>query len=318
MSRIDKILGGIDVSTSSGLEIGALCNPLVRKTDGDIGYVDYADRAFLQKVYQGNALIDLEAIVEVDYIWGENTLAEATNGRRFDYIVASHVIEHVPDLITWIRELISVLVPTGQICLAIPDRRYTFDLLRRESELADVLHAHLVRARKPLPAQVLDYFLNAVAVNSTEAWSGRVNIGAIRATQATQVTAAMDRARQAHENGDYHDAHCWVFTPRSLGLLFASLADAGYLEARCARFIDTARNEIEFFVAVAPEQDRAVAAASWREMAANAHAGPDASTESQASAEHGDNSEPECGPATPPPLWARLRTGLANRVRGAR
>lgn len=315
MTRIDKILGGIDVSTSSGLEIGALCNPLIKKTDGDISYVDYADRTFLQKVYAGNALIDPEAIVDVDYIWGENTLAEATGGRHFDFIVASHVIEHVPDLITWIRELISVLAPSGQICLAIPDRRYTFDLLRRESALADILHAHLVRARKPLPAQVLDYFLNAVAVDSSAAWSGRVDLGAIRATQATQVAAAMERARQAHENGDYHDAHCWVFTPRSMALLFASLADAGYLEARCARFIDTARNEIEFFVAMTPEKDSAAAAASWREMAAIASDSPDAAAGSAAPIDPGECPLPTARPSTHPPLWARLRTGLANRVR---
>ncbi len=52
-----------------------------------------------------------------------------------DLLVASHVIEHVPDLITWLREIASVLKPTGQARLAIPDRRYTFDLLRVETQL---------------------------------------------------------------------------------------------------------------------------------------------------------------------------------------
>src|SRR5690606_34931736 len=119
MNRREKLLGGIDLGTSRGLEIGALCNPLVLKSESDIHYVDYADRAFLQKVYAGNPLVDPERIVDVDFIWGERSLREITGEREFDYIVASHVIEHVPDLITWVRELVSVLAPGGTIRLAV-------------------------------------------------------------------------------------------------------------------------------------------------------------------------------------------------------
>ncbi|MPW20588.1 methyltransferase domain-containing protein [Paraburkholderia sp. CNPSo 3157] len=93
-----------------------------------------ANRRFSSKHDAGNPSVDVDKIVETDAIWGKRTLAE-TLKRPVDFIVASHVIEHVPDLITWLRELSHALRPGGQVRLAIPDKRFTFDLLRRETEL---------------------------------------------------------------------------------------------------------------------------------------------------------------------------------------
>src|SRR5437868_3008097 len=77
-------------------------------------------------------------------------------GRPVDYVVASHVIEHVPDLIGWLAEVREALEPGGELRLAVPDRRYTLDYRRSVSRLADVVHAWFMRARRPLPHQILD------------------------------------------------------------------------------------------------------------------------------------------------------------------
>ena len=47
---LERIL--IDINNSKGIEIGALCSPIVEKNDGNIFYVDYADKAFLQNRYK--------------------------------------------------------------------------------------------------------------------------------------------------------------------------------------------------------------------------------------------------------------------------
>ena len=61
--------------------------------------------------------------------------------------------------------------------------------------------------------------------------------------------------------------HCWVFTPRSFANLFAELAEIGLVRFSCAYFVDTAHNEIEFFVALTPSDDIAQMVESWKRMA---------------------------------------------------
>jgi SAM-dependent methyltransferase len=162
--------------------------------------------------------------------------------RKVDDIVAPHVIEHVPDLITWLEELRAVLKPGGEVRLAVPDRRFTFDYLRRETTLADVLNAYIACTRIPLPIAILDFFLNVATVSNIDAWEGRS-----RPRPMHSVDQAIAVARDSFENRNYHDVHCWVFTPRSFGHLFAESAEAGLIRFLCEAFYDTARHHIEFF-----------------------------------------------------------------------
>ena len=57
----------------------------------------------------------------VDYVWGDRTLVEAVGqGVYFDYLVASHVVEHVPDMIGWFGEIPAVLKAGGVLSLVFP------------------------------------------------------------------------------------------------------------------------------------------------------------------------------------------------------
>jgi 2-polyprenyl-3-methyl-5-hydroxy-6-metoxy-1,4-benzoquinol methylase len=269
MNRKKKILAGLDLSSLVGAEIGPLCNPLVAKTDGDVTYVDYCDAENLRKHYAGNPSVDTDKIVETDAIWGEQTLAE-TLKRPVDFIVASHVIEHVPDLITWLSELSRALTPNGEVRLAVPDKRFTFDFLRRETELSDVLDSYVLAARVPKPHAILDYYLNATQVDPIAAWNGELNENNLKRPNTFEQAMAM--ARDAATNGTYHDAHCWVFTPRSFADLFEQLSALGLVQFACERFIDTEVNTIEFFVWLKPETDKAKIVASWQRMGEEAKA----------------------------------------------
>jgi SAM-dependent methyltransferase len=157
MDKLQKMLKGLDLRTMTGVEIGALTSPLVGRADGEIIYVDHADTETLRRKYAADANVDVSRIVEVDAVWGSNTLQQAIGeGRKADYVIASHVVEHVPDLLSWLAEIQGVLRPTGTLRLAVPDRRFTFDFLRQETRLSDILNARLAAARAPLPAQILD------------------------------------------------------------------------------------------------------------------------------------------------------------------
>lgn len=207
------LLSALDVAHVRGLEIGPLDRPIVSRDMGPVEYIDRASREELQRWYAPNDKYRADAFVEVDHVWGDQTLLECVGGERaYGYLIASHVIEHVPDLYGWLGEVASVLADGGLGVFAVPDHRNTFDVLRRTSSEAEFIDAYVRKLRRPYPRQIFDHFYNFRDTASPD------NAGADpaelpRTHPASEYVAV---CRQSHEQGEYIDSHCWVFTPQSL------------------------------------------------------------------------------------------------------
>ncbi len=263
MDRREKVLGGLDLKGMVGVEIGALCRPLVKRHDGRVIYVDHADTEALKSKYKSDPGVSVDDIVDVDVVWGPVPLEQCL-AEKVDYVIASHVVEHVPDLISWLEELRSILKQEGELRLIVPDRRFTFDRLRRETVLTDVVYARSVRAKCPCPHIVLDYVANVAKVDGGKVWEGGVDDASLERHHSLQ--HAINCAMQAN-SGIYHDVHCWVFTPKSFALLFSELTAHELIEFECVSFHDTERGSIEFFVNLRPCTNRQRAMESWQQMA---------------------------------------------------
>jgi SAM-dependent methyltransferase len=232
-TRHEKLLGGLDLGTTAGLEIGALNSPLLRPPQANIRFVDHADQAALRAKYANDPNVPIDDIVSVDAVWGNRTLAECFPGEHFDYVIASHVIEHVPDVIGWLAEIAAVLRPGGRLILAIPDRRYTFDVLRRETTLADLIDSHFRGARRPTPGQIFDSMANVAAYSFEDAWAPSPPPWppSLFATPAY----ALSQAKNSRD-GAYIDCHCSVFTARSVLQLLDGLLELKMFLYRLERF----------------------------------------------------------------------------------
>ena len=116
-----------------GIEIGALYNPTVPKEDGwNVISVDHDTMEGLLVAYAGNPYVSAGSLQPVDVVWNHGLLSAALkNGGYavgcFDYIVASHVIEHFPDLLGTLMDFEKILAEGGVLSLAVPDQRYCFD-----------------------------------------------------------------------------------------------------------------------------------------------------------------------------------------------
>jgi hypothetical protein len=265
MNRREKLLYGLDLRKLTGIEIGPLACPMVSKDDGDIIYVDHADTATIREKYRDDIGVDKNKIVEIDGVWGARTLLEAA-GRKVDYIVASHVIEHVPNLIAWFEELHNALHDEGDVRLIIPDRRYTFDYFRAETRLSDVITAYLSKARIPQPQQIIDFALHkAHDVTPRRIRKGYVETS--RLTTPERLEEAINLAKDAADRGIYHDTHCWVFTPTSFVELMKQLAALGLMKFECVKIFDTRIRNLEFIVALKKSKDQAKVAATWARAA---------------------------------------------------
>jgi hypothetical protein len=263
--RRAKLLAGLDLANLTGIEIGPLDSPLVRKSDGAVIYVDHATTSDLRKKYATHTNVNVDEIVPVDVVWGDATLPDLVGRQTADYIIASHVAEHVPDLITWLQEMQAVLKPRGQLRLVLPDKRVSFDYLREETRVVDLLDAYVNRARKPRTRQLLDCALYVVrGMDSLKAYTGELKPTDI--VRAHTCESALAIARDALQNDKYVDVHCWVFTPRSFADLIKNLVDYNLVSLKCTGFADSEFDAFEFCVFLQPSDDKATAIASWQHM----------------------------------------------------
>jgi predicted SAM-dependent methyltransferase len=243
--KIALLTGGHDIAQSSGIEIGVRDAPLILKTDGPVLYADYADAATIRSNLHG-AAIDPARVQEVDIVTGGGKLAPLAP-HRVDYVVASHVAEHVPDLLGWLADIGAVLNEGGTLGLAIPDRRFTFDRFRRESTIAEAVEAYLLQSFRPSLRQVFDSAWPSVEIGVDQAWRNEIPDHAREEHRLSRLAPALALVRRVQENGAYNDAHCWVFTPASFLELLDQAARMNLVPFTLQNFHPTERHGYEFY-----------------------------------------------------------------------
>jgi hypothetical protein len=250
-------LAAIDVATMRGLEIGPLASPRVRKDEGPVLYVDHASAAELKEKYATDAGMQgrLDEIVDVDYVLGKSTTISEATGKDapFDYVIASHVIEHIPDTIGWLDDLTHVLRVGGILSLVIPDKRYCFDINRSPTEISDLVDGNLRHLRQPSFRQAFDFYSKAIggSVDTAAVWAGTADYSlAVRQDFANPDLAALEACRRMLVSDEFVDVHCHVFTPSSFLRLIEKLARLDLIDYEVAAFHPTELNNFEFYVSL--------------------------------------------------------------------
>jgi SAM-dependent methyltransferase len=122
----------------SGIEIGALNEPLPLPRAARVRYLDRLDVAGLRREYPELAG---ERFVQVDIVDDGERLSRIEDS-SLDFIVANHFIEHTEDPIGTIESSLRALRPGGILFMAVPDKRRTFDRGRRVTEVEHLLRDH--------------------------------------------------------------------------------------------------------------------------------------------------------------------------------
>jgi SAM-dependent methyltransferase len=118
-----------------GLEIGALHHPAILPDQCTVDYFDAITRAQAQLLFPE---VSAEQIVDPVYLGDldKGGLSQFED-EQFDFVILSHVIEHVANPIDVIKHLFRITKTGGHLVIACPDKRYTFD---KDREITSFLH----------------------------------------------------------------------------------------------------------------------------------------------------------------------------------
>ena len=109
-----------------GLEIGALHNPL--KVPPGV-QVQYLDRMTVEELRAHYPELHSEKLVAVDIVDDGEKLSKVQSATQ-DFVIANHFLEHCQNPLLAIENMLRVVKAGGILFLAIPDKRYTFDINR--------------------------------------------------------------------------------------------------------------------------------------------------------------------------------------------
>ncbi len=195
VKRLEFVKSVVDVFRGHGLEIGACDLPTVPSYVGSCDFADFRSAEEMIKLWS----LPPETVVPVNFILNREERICDQIDKRFDYIIACHVIEHVANPIGYIQDLQKLLDPDGSglIILAVPDKRCTPDASRQSTSLDHLLMDFHANSRVPSLEHILD--------------SGYVWVPELREMSHRSVLQYYQWA-VANLNSDGADAHCHVWT----------------------------------------------------------------------------------------------------------
>jgi hypothetical protein len=234
-NRKTQLLSGLSKDNPI-IEVGPLHNSIAPKRDGwNTTIIDHDCRTGLINKYKNDSAVDIDLIEEVDVIWQQGSLAEAFSSAQqhtFQAIIASHVIEHIPDFIGFFQSAQYLLNPdSGVLVLAVPDKRFCFDAFRPISTTGRVLEAYTQKVQRHSQAALFDHLAYSVHADERCAW-GRETPSKLSFSSDIEQALSTLEAWHDSSSAPYIDCHGWQFTPASFQLLIIELGELGLIDWR--------------------------------------------------------------------------------------
>lgn len=226
------------------LEVSPLHSPLLRQGPTTFN-LDMRTRDELVSYWKLSAE-EADRIPHVHFKWAGEPYAAIVGDMRFKRIVASHVIEHVPCLLTWLESLHDVLARGGQVRLFVPDMRFTPDYLRPPTFMHEILGARFERRTRPTYETIFDHrYYHRVADKRNKAphenWARppQAPPPGVEQYDIDLLQVGVDQAKAEFDGTVYEDAHVWKWTPTAFAAHMDALHRVGLLKLRLETLVPT-------------------------------------------------------------------------------
>ncbi|MEJ7584293.1 MAG: methyltransferase domain-containing protein [Acidimicrobiales bacterium] len=219
-------------------------DPTFAGTEFNVRYLDWFTTRELQETHRQNPKRISERMVDVTYAVKSKCFSAMIDD-RFDVVIANHVVEHIPDVITWFRELAAVCTADATIFLSVPDRNYTFDYVRPEATAVDLLRAYDADLERPDYYQILEAIYYWRPVTAADVWTGE-ELSTKLASKRYSLRDAMSRATRLAVG--FKDSHCHVFSRDTFPAVWADLEESGLVDWTLKDIADVQEGLGEFHV----------------------------------------------------------------------
>lgn len=253
MDRNEFVYRDIDKSTKI-LEFAPYFNPLFPKSEGyQTEIVDAFEKdELLNRASEDPNIDDYSKIENVDYVCHNEYARHIGKLSAYDLIVASHMIEHVIDIVGFLEDCSKLLKDDGIIRLIIPDRRNTFDYFRDTVSTRLAIDTHLyyrgdfhtfgtlmenrLRTCRAYPGS--SFIPNSSFIYDDMLFLENRDFLKKRESLIDKI----DRY-----SSKYIDTHSWCITPKTFEILIYELNLLGFIDL-VVSVISSNRHSMEFYV----------------------------------------------------------------------
>ncbi|MEH2282947.1 MAG: methyltransferase domain-containing protein [Nostoc sp.] len=153
LNRLQFLNKLVNLENAEGLEIGACDLPIVTKQVGKCEFADFRSSEEMIDLWN----LSPEAVMPVKYILQRDSKVHLQIDKKFDFVVLCHVIEHIPNVIGYIKDLHNLLKPGGLLVIACPDKRITFDASRPSTTIEHLLDDYYNNCNYPSLEHILEF-----------------------------------------------------------------------------------------------------------------------------------------------------------------
>lgn len=237
-----------------GLEIGPNLRALVPKSAGfEIDYVESMSTEQFKELLSQKSPHEVELVPHIDYVARIGLPEDTGKTTYYDYVVSSHVLEHLPNLIQHFQEVEVILKDDGVYGLIIPDKTLTLDYLRPCTSIGQVLEAYLLKRTQASLASYIDNLVYGVKnlANDAICWDTNSCLDLTKVyVQHPCKIEHLITTRQAKPPADW-GGHIGVFTADSFVSLFFDIKRFGLTQLNLVDIQPTGEAD---FIAVLAKQ----------------------------------------------------------------
>lgn len=235
------------------LEFGPLTRCLLdRKKYKNYFFADIRSTEEVKNLYSGNEYlkrtgieVNTDDVIDIDFVVKGSYKDTFKNVEKFDYVIVSHVLEHIPNLLDFFIDVQNILKRNGEIIIIYPDRRFSFDHFRSDSKFSDIYDVWK-GSKTGVARQTLDFYTNVIPENNpVKFWNIDEEVplcSKVRETKGLDVYNTVKKGKQED------DIHYWPFSDFSFIKFLRDCKVYDIFPFTIKTFVPTQKNTQEFLV----------------------------------------------------------------------
>ncbi len=237
------------------LELGPLTRPLLERKDyPNYFFADIRSTEEIRELYSGSKYleetgisVEIDKIVDIDFVI-KGSYKESFKGvEKFDYVIVSHVLEHIPNLLQFFVDIRDLMTESASLIIIYPDKRFSFDYFRTNTKFSDVYDTY-INDGKRLASQALDFYTNVIPENDPVKFWNFSEAVELYQEEDLRPEENIEIYKDMLKGAEEEDIHYWPFSDFAFIKFLQECSIYKLFSFSLSKFIPTQKNTQSFLV----------------------------------------------------------------------